>query len=372
MKNSKVRLFLLIVPMVFFTISCKTTKAERPKTKLELRQHSSQMLHTFKVNAPDAKEVCLAGEMNDWNPKTLLMRKKRSGNWELSLYLNQGRWQYKYVIDGAWTKDKWRENPEEYKDHHNSILILGELNKDILKNENISHGKVEHIKIKSKAYGKTARFNVYTPPNYNKKDKLPVLYLLHGYGGSEHNWTKDGGFIQNYMDNYINSKTVKPFIIVMPMGHRSFYQGKTEDFIINELIPYIQKTYNTKTDKNQTGIGGLSMGGYGTFYLAYKHQDKFGIALPLSGYYGTNIHNTDLIDIHKENIQTLNFDLHVYCGNEDSYCFESTEDLAKLLKSKSIKFGYYIADGEGHTWRYWNSITKDFLIKTSDFFYGDK
>jgi 1,4-alpha-glucan branching enzyme len=59
----------------------------------------------FTCYAPKATKVCLAGKFNDWNPKSLPMRKNKDGYWRVSLKLSPGRHEYKYFIDGAWAPD---------------------------------------------------------------------------------------------------------------------------------------------------------------------------------------------------------------------------------------------------------------------------
>ena len=67
--------------------------------------------------------------------------------------------------------------------------------------EGIPHGTVELIEYQSESVGTTRKANVYLPPKYNKKKKYSVLYLLHGIGGDENEWYKDGGVPNIIMDN---------------------------------------------------------------------------------------------------------------------------------------------------------------------------
>ena len=65
----------------------------------------------------------------------------------------------------------------------------------------IPHGTVELIEYQSESVGTTRKANVYLPPKYDKKKKYSVLYLLHGIGGDENEWYKDGGVPNIIMDN---------------------------------------------------------------------------------------------------------------------------------------------------------------------------
>jgi 1,4-alpha-glucan branching enzyme len=60
---------------------------------------------TFKVNAPDAKDVRLAGDFNSWDASSASLKKSKNGVWKRDLSLKSGRYEYKYLIDGQWQKD---------------------------------------------------------------------------------------------------------------------------------------------------------------------------------------------------------------------------------------------------------------------------
>ncbi len=59
----------------------------------------------FTCHAPDAKKVCMAGKFNDWNTKSLPMKKDKNGTWKIKVKLAPGRYEYKYFVDGAWAQD---------------------------------------------------------------------------------------------------------------------------------------------------------------------------------------------------------------------------------------------------------------------------
>ena len=101
--------------------------------------------------------------------------------------------------------------------------------------------------------------------------KYPVFYLLHGAGDSDDSWWTVGraGFI---LDNLIADKKAKPMIVVMPAGHTRRgaaaggpshdRQPKSSSAISsNDVVPYVEKHYRVLTDRANTAIAGLSMGG---------------------------------------------------------------------------------------------------------------
>src|ERR1700758_999474 len=61
--------------------------------------------HTFELNAPDAHDVYLAGEMTRWGKGKLAMRKEGDGMWRVTVDLGKGQWLYKCIVDGQWIAD---------------------------------------------------------------------------------------------------------------------------------------------------------------------------------------------------------------------------------------------------------------------------
>lgn len=122
--------------------------------------------------------------------------------------------------------------------------------------------------------------NVILPEAYDTTRTYPVFYLLHGYTGNHTDWIQRTG-LRSFARNW-------SVIIVMPNGENSFYMNSVvrendqfEDYLIDELPKYIGSKY--KVNEDLQGIGGLSMGGYGSIMLATLHSDKFIFGGSLSG-----------------------------------------------------------------------------------------
>ncbi|OHD54416.1 MAG: hypothetical protein A2Y33_04545 [Spirochaetes bacterium GWF1_51_8] len=319
---------------------------------------------TFSFFEPDAVEVFLAGEMNNWNPKALPMDCADGSNWTATVYLKDGIWQYKFVADGTWIADP--NNPNTIDDGYgglNSLAVIGKVTDGFLFITNIPHGTVKKLGFASGALGAAASFNIYLPPDYSTTtNTYPVLFLLHGYGQNEDQWTKQG-HIENYMDFLLSGGKIEPFIIVMPAGGKSFYTNKVEKYITDELYNYIKKNYRIKPGKENTAITGMSMGGFGAFYLAQRNPGLFGLSIPLSGYFDEKLY----LEVIRDKPLPVDFQLEIYCGTEDRLCFKPNEDLKAILVKNQVKFGYYAAPGD-HSWHYWRGIIKEVLGKVSDFF----
>lgn len=341
-----------------------SVQSEMKEKNPMLLPKEGNIAHTFSLKTPSAKAVYLAGEMSDWKDNVFKMQQGENDNWSLTLYLPQGAWQYKFVVDGQWKYDE--SNPKTTDDGFdglNSVIVLGKEIAELSVNQNIPHGSVINSDFDSKVLGENSPFTMYLPPTYSadSQKSYPLLLLLHGYGSDQEQWVRDGK-IQNFMDNLIHAGLIEPFIIVMPYGDKSQYVNNTETHIMEELIPYVREQYRIKSGKTFTAISGGSMGGFGALYLAHRHQDVFGLSVPLSGYFDLSYYPE-----FTPKKFTMEPELYIYCGTDDHTSFARNEDLVKLLKKEGVDFTYKTASG-GHTWRYWNGITTDFLTVISDFF----
>ena len=136
---------------------------------------------------------------------------------------------------------------------------------------------------------------VYLPPGYEGSTKrYPTLYLLHGFTSNSSVWINgqyQGMKLQTLMDDSIKNGKVREMIVVAANGSNaykgSFYTnsavtGNWEDFIIRDLVNYVDTKYRTIPQAESRGIAGHSMGGYGSIMLAMKHPEIFGAVYALS------------------------------------------------------------------------------------------
>ena len=122
--------------------------------------------------------------------------------------------------------------------------------------------------------GTRRKAQVYLPPGYSSKERYPVLYLLHGIGGNEYEWT---GYVKAYaiIDNLIASGKAEAMIVVFPNGRamaddripsNPFSPENIKAFadferdLLASLIPAIQARFSTLSDRGHRALGGLSMG----------------------------------------------------------------------------------------------------------------
>jgi enterochelin esterase family protein len=125
--------------------------------------------------------------------------------------------------------------------------------------------------------------NVYVPAEYEKnpKKKYPVLYLLHGWGEDENGWSNQG-HMANIMDGLIASQKAVPMIIVMDCGDiktnsdvRTASVNDVTQIYVKDLMPFIEKKFRTKNDRQNRAMAGLSRGGFQTTQTVFPNMDKF-------------------------------------------------------------------------------------------------
>lgn len=137
---------------------------------------------------------------------------------------------------------------------------------------------------------------VYLPPGYENGDaKFPVVYCLTGFTGRGKMLLNDNAFTPNLaerMDALIGAGKIKPMIAVMPdcftrFGGSQYINstatGNYEDYLTQEIVPFIDANFRTINDRNSRAVMGKSSGGYGSLIMAMRHADVFGLACSTAG-----------------------------------------------------------------------------------------
>jgi enterochelin esterase family protein len=136
---------------------------------------------------------------------------------------------------------------------------------------------------------------VYLPPDYDENKSYPSVYVLTGFTGRGKMLLNDSAFTPNFaerMDKLINEGKIRPMIAVLPdcFTHyggsqyiNSTATGNYEDYLVKEIVPFVDETFRTIKNKNSRGVMGKSSGGYGALVMALRHADLFGLACSTSG-----------------------------------------------------------------------------------------
>ena len=210
--------------------------------------------------------------------------------------------------------------------------------------------------------------------------KYQTLYLLHGSYGDYLDWSRFTG-IERYAQD-------KVLAVVMPSGENSGYVNMAfgeayETYLTKELPEFMEKMFPVAKKRENTFIGGLSMGGYGAFHCALKCPERYGCAVSLSGALDMQMLQNSRVP-HITNM-SLNYRKAVYkdfnkirgsdadifylleeavkgrkdlpklymaCGQED-FIFEENENFYNKAEKLSVSVEY-IRDHGIHEWDYWD------------------
>ncbi len=248
--------------------------------------------------------------------------------------------------------------------------------------------KVDTLTIRSKSMNKDIKNVVILPDGYSKENKAyAVVYLLHGAGGNHGQWVSGAPEIKDFADE-------KNRIIVCPDGGKtSWYfdspidpEYQYETYVSSELIQVIDQKFHTIKSKKGRAISGLSMGGHGSFYLAFRHQDVWGAAGSTSG--GLDLrpfpNNWDIakrIGIYSKNpeqwesssvtnmlylIGGKGLKLIFDCGVDDFF-YQVNKNLHEKMVERNIPHDYIERPGK-HNMPYWKNAIQYQLMFFNDFF----
>lgn len=238
------------------------------------------------------------------------------------------------------------------------------------------------INHKSAVLGKASDILVIVP-EAPKREKLRVLYLLHGLSDDYSAWLR-----YTSIERYLRYNT--DTMVVMPDAQKSFYTdmvygNKYYTYITEEIPNFLKATFNMSLEREDTYIAGLSMGGYGAFKIALKNPEKYSAAASFSGALdieGISQLNDDFkretIAILGENVSLKNSDENLMCliekpmpqkprllqmcGTGD-FLYHFNQNFKKSIENKEFDYKYSEGPGE-HNWDYWDQC----IIKALEFF----
>ena len=231
--------------------------------------------------------------------------------------------------------------------------------------QGIKQGKIDTISYPSSTVGTTRRALIYTPPGYSKTKKYPVLYLLHGIGGDEKEWFKNGQ-PQVILDNLYAENKLQPMIVVLPNGRAMkddratgniFEPEKVQAFatfekdLLNDLIPYVEKNYNVYTDPENRAVAGLSMGGGQSLNFGLGNLDKFAWVGGFSS--APNTKAPEALLPKPEDARDKLKLLWISCGDADNLMRVSNRT-HQYLKKNNVPHIFYVEPG-GHDFKVWKN-----------------
>ncbi len=264
--------------------------------------------------------------------------------------------------------------------------ILLFLHLTLLPTLGFTQASIDTISVYSPSMKKTLKAAISLPSGYEKgENRYPVVYLLHGGSGAFSDWHQkvtEKGIVNQMAEDH------KVLIVTPGVGPASYYYDsplldsvRYETYMIQELIPFIDKNYRTLAQKESRAITGLSMGGHGAITLAAKYPTLFIAAGSMSGV--MNI-DTDLWKVGEEfrslrkkgqiemlgainyqgplfnpytavglvdQLKNQKISLIIDCGVDD-FLIETNRQMHSLLIEKKVAHEYIERPG-AHTWNYW-------------------
>lgn len=377
--KSRLLIFLLLVffHVVSIAQSNDLLKDSKPApTNIigsEFPRVDSQSRAIFRVEAPNAQKVQVD------ILKVYDMVKDDDGFWTVTTNsLPPGFHYYYLMIDGFRFADP---NSESFfgVGRMMSGIDIPAPDQDFYIAKNVPHGQVRECYYLSDVKKGYNRFFVYTPPEYDKntKKRFPVLYLQHGMGEDETGWVTQGK-LSIIIDNLLAEGKCKPMIIVVSNGECStlFRPKQGEDvnearkkfganftpILLNEIIPYIEKTFRVLTDRENRAMAGLSWGGLQTFSIGLTNLDKFSY---IGGFSGAGMFNAkkELKTVYDgvfNDAAAFNKKVHVFflgIGSEEG---QRMKGLSDAFAKAGIKNTYYESKGTAHEWLTWRRCLHEF------------
>lgn len=223
-------------------------------------------------------------------------------------------------------------------------------------------------------------YSIYLPDSYERdlSKRYPVLYLLHGGGGSHTDWERNHRLSWT-LDSLIAGGFIRDMIVVCPeanqqnmmyfnaeKGEKGAPDWKYEDYFFQELIPYIEKTYRARSDKAGRAIAGFSMGGGAATVYGVHHPEEFSLVYDISGYLRSQPleflkhdpsatwrqwvidQNNPIQHIEKGRSEEIEawktVEWRVAVGDHD-FTLEGNMDLVKAFREKGIPYSLHIDSG---------------------------
>lgn len=247
---------------------------------------------------------------------------------------------------------------------------------------------VDTVSIYSAAMKKEYKCVVIKPAAaQDENQSFPVVYLLHGHSGWYANWLIRVPELKDYADQY------KLMIVCPDGGFNSWYMDspldstvRFETYISKEVPAYIEKHYPVIKDRKARAVTGLSMGGHGGLFLAFRNAEVFGACGSMSGgvdlrpfpkswqlsrllgdtlQHADNWNNYSTINvIEKKPSDSLA--IIIDCGTEDFFYAVNKALHEKMLQLK-IAHDYIERPGK-HDWNYWRNAVKYQLLYFREYF----
>ena len=239
----------------------------------------------------------------------------------------------------------------------------------------------QNHEIESKVMGHPVEISVVLPPNFDSvKDSLPLLISLHGGGGDR----SDLFDSMNVWESLWENGDIPPLVMVsFSSGPVSWYGGKWEQFVVEELPKWAADNFNTRLDREGTLMTGISMGGYGSLKIAFKNPDRFKAIAPMEPAIEPSFKRTEggkrntwyrnenydgliwgvpfdeeawlqdnpatIVSQNADKIRASNLDIYLEVGDKDYInLHDGTEYMHRMLWDNDIRHEYHLVRWADH------------------------
>lgn len=248
------------------------------------------------------------------------------------------------------------------------------------KPESLSYEKIQPINKKT-----PLEYAVYTPPNWQRGERLPVVLFLHGGGGSHQSFERFRA--DEYLDNEINAGRLPRFILVSPNGDNGFWMNWADgtyhyqDWVLKGVFPKVQTDYQTLSCPENCYLAGISMGGFGVLRFSDAAQKTFSAVSAISAPIfsreqaskqkpswfirllfpfdrifsvdNSELSQSDPYKVWSKGKATSAPRLQLIVGDADREgIVNDNKQLHEYLLSNQVEHDYYVYSG-GHKWKYW-------------------
>lgn len=319
---------------------------------------------TFRYQNTTAESVELECQMFG---STKLMQRDERGVWSITVTPpSPDIYPYCFVVDGMQVADPNNMHIFPNEGFKYSLVDVRGAEPSLQDVQEVPHGKVSYRYYHSSTMGFDRPMCVYTPAGYNPngKEKLPVLYLIHGMTDTYETWFKVGR-VNVILDNLIANGEAERMIVVMPYANpypemlqrdreATYNVVGTEIFcseILNDVIPYVESNFRVKRDAKSRAIAGFSLGGRQALACGLGNPNSFQWVAAFAPAIFGNEYSENFTDgtyaTPKELQKRLKL-LYLACGSED-FLIQASRSLDVFLTEHSIEHTFYNPGG-GHTW----------------------
>lgn len=248
---------------------------------------------------------------------------------------------------------------------------------------------VEHLYFHSEILGVDKNFSVMLPRSYkNSPDRrYPVVYMLHGAGENDWEWANIAvSMISEAITMITNDGTAAECIVVFPnaneAGHMGYFNQpdwKYEDYFFQELMPCIDKRYRTIPDKGHRAIGGLSMGGGGSFNYGMRHPELFSSVYAISAAVSASLFESSAESpavlpatmngghYTPEQIEAAKSVYFVLDCGDDDFLFDANVATYQQMKKNKMNVQFRCYDGAHASYYWYDALRRALAYMTRHF-----